>query len=142
PLPFSLSELRTGLPRAPRALSRWGRRFQRLDRALHAYERRPLAPLRRLAIRAALERIVRRPESEGGGGGLQPPWVYSLLALHLPGYAMDHPVMARGLAGLERFLIVEGDLRRLEACQSPVWDTALAMIALRDAGMAKEHAAM
>ena len=142
PLPFTLSELRTGLPRAPRALSRWGRRFQRLDRALHAYERRPLAPLRRLAISAALEWIVRRQESDGCWGGIQPPWVYSLLALHLSGYAMDHPVMARGLAGLERFLIVEGDLRRLEACQSPVWDTALAMIALRDAGIAKEHAAM
>ncbi len=42
--------------------------------------------------------------------------------------------MARGLAGLESFTIEEGDIRRLEACQSPVWDTALAMIALVDAG--------
>ena len=47
PLPFSLSELRTGLRRAARRpLTRWGRRFERLDRALHLYERRPLAPLR------------------------------------------------------------------------------------------------
>ena len=65
-----------------------------------------------------------------------------MLALHLLGYPLDHPVLARGLAGLDRFLIVEGDLRRLEACQSPVWDTALAMVALRDAGVAPDHPAM
>jgi squalene-hopene/tetraprenyl-beta-curcumene cyclase len=142
PLPFSLSELRTGMPRAPRTLSRWGRRFQQLDRALHAYERHPLRPLRSLSMKLASEWIIRRQESDGCWGGIQPPWVYSLLALHLLGYPMSHPVMARGLAGLERFLIVEGDLRRLEACQSPVWDTALAMLALRDAGVAPEHPAM
>jgi squalene-hopene/tetraprenyl-beta-curcumene cyclase len=142
PLPFSLSELRSGLPRAKKPLSRWGRRFEQLDRALHAYERRPLKPLRSLAMKLATEWIIRRQEADGCWGGIQPPWVYSLLALHLQGFAMSHPVMARGLAGLERFLIVEGDLRRLEACQSPVWDTALAMVALRDAGVAPAHPAM
>ena len=47
-------------------------------------------------------------------------------------------MIARGLAGLDEFTIVEDDMRRLEACQSPVWDTALALIALRDAGL-PEH---
>jgi squalene-hopene/tetraprenyl-beta-curcumene cyclase len=37
---------------------------------------------------------------------------------------------------------VEGDIRRLEACQSPVWDTALAVIALADAGVGGEDPAM
>src|SRR6202030_2371744 len=32
--------------------------------------------------------------------------------------------------------------RRLEACQSPVWDTALAVIALRDAGVAEDDPAV
>jgi squalene-hopene/tetraprenyl-beta-curcumene cyclase len=40
----------------------------------------------------------------------------------------------RGLAGLDGFLIREDGERRLEACQSPVWDTALSLIALADAG--------
>jgi squalene-hopene/tetraprenyl-beta-curcumene cyclase len=143
PLPFSLSELRCGLRRERlRPLSRWGRRFQQLDRALHLYERRPIAPLRSLARRVAVEWILRRQEADGCWGGIQPPWVYSLLALHLEGFALDHPVMAAGLAGLDRFLIVEGDLRRLEACQSPVWDTALAAIALRDAGLAPDAPAL
>ena len=52
------------------------------------------------------------------------------MALHLMGYQLDHPVIRGGLAGLEGFLVREdtpdGPVRRLEACQSPVWDTALA----------------
>jgi squalene-hopene/tetraprenyl-beta-curcumene cyclase len=72
--------------------------------------------------------------------------VYSLIALHLLGYGLEHPVIERGLAGLERFTITEdgpdGPVRRLEACQSPVWDTVLAMVALGDAGVAADHPAM
>jgi squalene-hopene/tetraprenyl-beta-curcumene cyclase len=35
-----------------------------------------------------------------------------------------------------------GRSRRLEACQSPVWDTALAILALCDAGLPPEHPAI
>ena len=105
-----------------------------LDRVLHVYQRHPLARLRRLALRRAERWIVDRQEADGGWGGIQPPWVYSLIALHLLGYELDHPVIRRGLEGLESFTIDDG-VRRLEACQSPVWDTALAVIALADAGV-------
>jgi squalene-hopene/tetraprenyl-beta-curcumene cyclase len=57
------------------------------------------------------------------------------MALSVRGYGPDHPVMRRGLEGLEGFVIEEDGTRRLEACQSPVWDTALAVIALADAGV-------
>src|ERR1700678_1707859 len=46
--------------------------------------------------------------------------------------------MGAGLEGLERFTIEDGDGRRVEACQSPVWDTALAAVALADAGVPPE----
>lgn len=142
PLPFSLRELRSG--RAPERppLSAWGRRFQRLDRALHLYERRPLRRLRRHAKRVALEWILRRQEADGSWGGIQPPWVYSLLALHLEGYPTNHPAIRKGLEGLDAFLIIEDGARRLEACQSPVWDTCLAAVALRDAGVEPDDAAL
>src|SRR5207302_1076339 len=69
------------------------------------------------------------------------------VALSLLGYPLDHPVMRAGLEGLDRFTIVEDPdgpdgVRRLEACQSPVWDTALAVIGLSDAGVAGEHPAL
>lgn len=143
PLPFAIDELRTGAPPPPLAgLDSWAGRLQRLDRLLHLYERRPLGPLRRHATRLALEWILRRQEADGCWGGIQPPWVYSILALHLSGYALDHPVVAKALRGLESFQVIEGDVRRMEACQSPVWDTALSVLALRDAGLADDHPAL
>jgi squalene-hopene/tetraprenyl-beta-curcumene cyclase len=154
-LPFDLDELHVERPQgvpevqaAPRA--RW---LARADRVLRAYERRPLRPLRRIALARAERWIVRRQEADGSWGGIQPPWVYSLIALHLSGYAIDHPVMRRGLEGLNGFMVEDRDdsrsvgapagrSRRLEACQSPVWDTALALIALSDAGLAEDHPAL
>jgi len=142
-LGFSLAELRTGPRRARRAsLRSWAGRFQTLDRALHLYERRPLGPLRRHALALCAEWILRRQEADGCWGGIQPPWVYSLMALHLLGYPLDHPALAKGLAGLEGFAIRENGMRRFEACQSPVWDTVLAMLALADAGLPPGDAAL
>ena len=186
------------------AAARAGEWLGRMDSAMRLYERHPLPPLRRQAIARAEAWIVRRQEADGSWGGIQPPWVYSLMALHLGGYPLDHPVMRRGLEGLERFMVedrgedIGSDLsgsdlsgsnlsgsnlsgsdrsgsdlsgpdrsgpqlpqqprprprpsrpagapavpsRRLEACQSPVWDTALAIMALGDAGIPREHPAL
>jgi squalene-hopene/tetraprenyl-beta-curcumene cyclase len=143
PIGFDVDELRTGAPPPAREpLSTWAGRFQRLDDLLRAYERRPSRRLRRAAIARAVEWIVRRQEADGSWGGIQPPWVYSVIALHVVGYPLDHPVLRAALEGLERFTVREGDLRRLEACQSPVWDTALAVIALSDAGLPADHPAL
>ena len=142
-LPFSLDALRVGAPPPKReSVAGWAGRFQLFDRILHRYERRPLRGLRDHALRVAAEWIIRRQEADGGWGGIQPPWVYSLMALHLLGYPLDHPLMARGLEGLEGFVIDDEKGRRLEACQSPVWDTALATVALRDGGLEPEHPAL
>jgi squalene-hopene/tetraprenyl-beta-curcumene cyclase len=158
-LPFDLRELYPpGGPSAPPATdapsgSRRGAWLARLDGVARAYERRPIRPLRRVALARAERWIVDRQEADGSWGGIQPPWVYSLIALSLCGYELEHPAMRRGLEGLRRFMVEdEGDARRvgaprepsrrLEACQSPVWDTALAVLALADAGLPGEHPAM
>jgi len=143
PLGFDVEELRTGARGGGlEPWTTWAGRFQRLDRALQWYERHPSRRLRRHALARATEWIVRRQEADGSWGGIQPPWVYSLIALNLMGYPLDHPVMRAGFDGIDRFTIVEGDTRRLEACQSPVWDTALAVIALADAGLGADDPAM
>jgi squalene-hopene/tetraprenyl-beta-curcumene cyclase len=142
-LGFELGELRTGRRVEERfPLTSWAGRFQLLDRALHRYEKRPARAIRGHALRVAAEWIIRRQEADGSWGGIQPPWVYSLMALRLLGYPLDHPVMRRGLDGLDGFAIVEGGVRRLEACQSPVWDTCLTMVALADAGLPPGHPAL
>jgi len=140
---FTIDELRTHPAPAPQSpFSSWAGRFERLNRILHAYQRHPIPWLRKQALRKATEWIVRRQEADGGWGGIQPPWVYSTLALHLLGYPIDHPVLAKSIEGLEGFTIIEDGVRRIEACQSPVWDTALAVIALGDSGLAPDHPAM
>jgi squalene-hopene/tetraprenyl-beta-curcumene cyclase len=142
-LGFSLDELKTGRwEPVQHPLSTWGGRFQALDRALHVYEKHPIGPLRRHAHALCAEWILKRQEADGCWGGIQPPWVYSIIALHLLGYSLDHPALHKGLAALETFAIRENGMRRFEACQSPVWDTCLAMVALRDAGVAKNDPAM
>jgi squalene-hopene/tetraprenyl-beta-curcumene cyclase len=133
---FRIDELKTGSATPPSApLSTWAGRFQALDRLLKAYERRPIKWLRRAALGRAERWIIQRQEADGSWGGIQPPWVYSLIALRLQGYALDHPSMRAGLEGLDGFTIEDDRGRRLEACQSPVWDTALAVTALGDAGL-------
>ena len=146
PLPFTLDELRTGSrgPTRPGGVVAAG--FGLLDRALKLYHQSPIKPGRELAMRRAAEWIVARQEDDGGWGGIQPPWVYSILALHLLGYPLEHPVLAAALEGLDTFLVhdetPDGPVRRLEACQSPVWDTCLAVIALLDAGASADDPAV
>jgi squalene-hopene/tetraprenyl-beta-curcumene cyclase len=94
-----------------------------------------LDPLRRQAIRVAERWVRERQEVDGSWGGIQPPWVWSLVMLAALGHGFEDETFARGLAGWDRFLVRDGDRLRPEACQSPVWDTALAVLALRAAGV-------
>ena len=112
--------------------------FWWLDRLQKLYERLPRQPGRSLARRQLVDWIVEHQEADGSWGGIQPPWVYSLIALNLEGMAVDHPVMRRGLAGLDGFALEDEGGWRLQACMSPVWDTAWVALALRRAGVARE----
>jgi squalene-hopene/tetraprenyl-beta-curcumene cyclase len=140
PLPFGIDELRTDDARREQApLFSVAGLFQRLDTVLHGYARHAVGPIREAAMRRGAEWILARQEADGGWGGIQPPWVYSIMALNLLGYPLDHPALRAGIEGLEGFVISEdtadGPVRRLEACQSPVWDTALSLSALQEAGV-------
>ena len=98
--------------------------------------RRPvLSPRRRHAIAVAERWVRERQEADGSWGGIQPPWVWSLVMLAALGHGFEDETFARGLAGWEGFMVRDGDRLRPEACQSPVWDTALAVLALRAAGI-------
>ena len=145
PAPFPLDELHTDPsnpnPKRPLApVTTWDGIFQRLDGALHAYSRFAPRRLRRAAMNNAARWIIERQENDGCWGGIQPPAVYSIIALHLLGYDLKHPVLREGLASLDRYAVWREDgARMIEACQSPVWDTCLAVTALADAGLPTDH---
>ncbi len=143
PLPFEIEELKSGKQPRGRRLNALGVALVALDKALHYYESLsdqwwPKRVIRGAALREAERWIVARQEADGSWGGIQPPMVYSTIALVLQGYPLDHPVIAAALRGLDAFAVDDESGRRIEACQSPVWDTALAVTALLDAGTAHD----
>ena len=68
--------------------------------------------------------------------------MWSLIALACRGHGPESPYLSRGLAGWKRFLVEDGDRLRPEACQSPVWDTGLALLALRAADVPADEPAL
>jgi squalene-hopene/tetraprenyl-beta-curcumene cyclase len=111
--------------------------FLLVDKFLRLFQRAPINPFRSMAIKRIEQWILDHQESDGSWGGIQPPWVYSLLALYSLGYTLDHPVVAKGLAGLRShwsLLSDDSQSMRVQACLSPSWDTSLALIGLLDSG--------
>ena len=140
---YPLGRARTAYPFGKKGnLLSWNRFFRLVDGLLRVVERSPVKPLRPMALRRAERWIVERQEEDGSWAGIQPPWVYSLMALKTLGYAMDHPVMRKGLQGFEGFARETPDSFHTDPCVSPGWDTCLAMLALQDAGLPATHPAL
>jgi squalene-hopene/tetraprenyl-beta-curcumene cyclase len=109
--------------------------FLKIDRVLHKAQRLKLIPFRENAIKLCLEWMIRHQDSDGGWGGIQPPWVYGLIALKNEGYTLDHPVIAKGISALAAHWSYErGGATHIQASESPVWDTLLAVFSLHEAG--------
>jgi squalene-hopene/tetraprenyl-beta-curcumene cyclase len=100
--------------------------------------RRP-NPLRRRALAEAERWIRAHQEADGSWGGIQPPWVWGIIALSALGYGREDETLRRAIDGWAGFMVEDGDRLRPEACQSPVWDTALAVLALRACGIPADH---
>ncbi|WP_374545898.1 squalene--hopene cyclase [Rhodoblastus sp.] len=123
----------------------WDIFFRKTDKVLHALQefgrRNGLTLWRGAAARHVVEWIIRHQDYDGGWGGIQPPWIYSLMALHVEGYALDHPVMAKGLDCLNDpgWRVDIGDATFIQATNSPVWDTILVLLAFDDSGALEEQ---
>jgi squalene-hopene/tetraprenyl-beta-curcumene cyclase len=127
----------------------WGRRllswrnfFLLLDRLFKLHERLPWKPFRKLALRRARQWMIEHLERSEGLGAIYPAMVNSIFALRALGYSADDPITAREIGHLADFEIHEGDTLRLQPCVSPVWDTALAMFSLQEAGLPPDHPAL
>ncbi|MFL5271642.1 MAG: squalene--hopene cyclase [Anaeromyxobacteraceae bacterium] len=116
----------------------WKAFFNAGDALLRAYDAArglPLVPrLREHALRACERWVLEHQEPSGDWAGIFPPMLNGVLALHLAGHGLDADPVRRGLAAIERFGIQDAEGFRIEACQSPVWDSALSLIGLADAG--------
>ncbi|MCS6883995.1 MAG: squalene--hopene cyclase [Acidobacteriota bacterium] len=119
-----------------------GSAFVVLDKILKLVEKFNFVPGRQEALRLAEKWTLEHQDETGDWAGIIPAMLNSLLALHCLGYDPRHPVMAKGLAAIDRFAIETEDQLHIQPCVSPVWDTGLVSIALLDGGLKPDHPAI
>ena len=119
----------------------WTNFFLGMDVVLKWLDRRVPASWRRPGIRAAHRWVNDHCEGTDGLGAIFPPMVYSIIAFRSLGYDQGSPEVRWAMEQLDGLKIDEGDRTRLQPCLSPVWDTAIATIALADAALPAEDPA-
>jgi len=113
----------------------WHKVFATLDRSWKGLEAVRIKPLRRIAVRKAAKWMNDRFAKSDGLGAIFPPIIWSIVALKCLGYAEDSPEILTAHRELDKLTIHEEQTARLEPCRSPVWDTAISLIALREAAV-------
>jgi len=107
--------------------------FLAVDRIGRAVERFIPRRLRARATKAA-ERWLTARLGRGGLGSIFPAMINAHEALCHLGYPPDHPVRVEARQALLDLVIERGDEAYCQPCNSPVWDTGLACLALQEAG--------
>lgn len=120
----------------------WAAFFHRVDQTIKLGERLGLKLFRKHAIHLCEQWILERLQDSDGLGAIFPPIVWTIIGLKSIGYSVDSPVIQDQLNELEKLVIEERGQVRLQPCKSPVWDTIISIIALRDAGVSRKYPAI
>jgi squalene-hopene/tetraprenyl-beta-curcumene cyclase len=115
--------------------------FMALDRMGRAID--PLIPraMRTRAMRKAENWVLERLNGEGGLGAIFPAMVNALEVLVLMGVPATDPRRITAKRAIEKLLVVGPNEAYCQPCVSPVWDSALAALAMQEAGDDQAHAA-
>ena len=125
-----------------RKIVTWRNLFLAIDRLFKLHESLPWRPFRKMALARAQKWLLEHLERSEGLGAIYPAMLNSLFALLAMGFPADDPLTARELAHLRGFEVEKGDTISLQPCLSPVWDTAIAMYSLSEAGLPSDHPAL
>jgi squalene-hopene/tetraprenyl-beta-curcumene cyclase len=133
---------------SPKVVS-WRNFFLVANQVVHFCEKFHIRPLRKLALRRAEKWMLERFEKSDGLGAIYPGILNSIIALKCLGYSNDDPQVIRALDEFEKLGIDEPGVAdhseptfRMQPCLSPVWDTAYAIYALGESGIAKKDPRM
>ena len=101
---------------------------------------RPLIPKKshELAIEKAKDWIIERLNGEDGLGGICPAMMAAYQALLLLGMPKDHELVVTARKAIDKLLVINEHDAYCQPCLSPVWDTALAALALQEADKGKD----
>jgi squalene-hopene/tetraprenyl-beta-curcumene cyclase len=96
----------------------------------------PLIParMRETATRRAETWMLERLNGEDGLGAIFPAMVNALEAMVILGYPADDPRRLTAKRALQKLLVVGPTSAYCQPCVSPIWDTALAALAMQEAG--------
>jgi squalene-hopene/tetraprenyl-beta-curcumene cyclase len=120
----------------------WRTFFTTVDATLKRLEQAGLTPLRKKALAACESWIHERLALSDGLGAIFPPIINTILAFRCLGYAADDPRVTRQVRELEKLELEDDEAIHLQPCFSPIWDTALAIVALSDAGLPADDPAL
>ena len=112
--------------------SRLNKIFLALDRVGHYLERFIPHLIRNVAIKKAERWCIDRLNGEHGLGAIFPAKVNVYQAFFLLGYEISHPYMQQTRKALDKLLVDRGHTAYCQPCLSPVWDTALASMAMHE----------
>jgi squalene-hopene/tetraprenyl-beta-curcumene cyclase len=113
----------------------WRNFFLWLDKLHKFVENNKLRPFRKLALKKAEEWMLERFEGAHGLAAIFPAMLNSLIALKALGYPDNHPQILRAERELKNLEHEDDRTVRIEPCLSPVWDTAIVAICLRESGV-------
>ncbi|MEI8380439.1 MAG: prenyltransferase/squalene oxidase repeat-containing protein [Planctomycetota bacterium] len=120
----------------------WTKFFQQVDRLIKFGEGLGIKPLRKRAIRLCEQWILDRLKMSDGLGAIFPPIVWTIIGLRCLGYKDDCEIIQQQMRELDKLCIRENGKVRLQPCFSPVWDSIISIIALRDAGVSRHDPAI
>lgn len=130
------------LPRDRRKLS-WRNFFLTATEAFRGLESPRMDWLRQCALRKAVEWMKERMgKGSDGLAAVFPAMLNSIIALEALGHADSDPLLAKALRDFSELFVDDPEDFRIQPCLSPVWDTAINLIALVESGCDPSHAAI
>lgn len=113
--------------------------FLLIDKALHLYEKFPWKPWRKSILKKIHQWILTRVQKKGGLGAIYPAMANSVIALRLLGHSFEEPIVQQQWQEIEALIYSNNDDFFVQPCHSPIWDTALSVLSLRDSGLSATH---
>ena len=140
PIGTEQSDLR--LPRSERFWT-WRNFFLRVNDVLHILHPLRFRPMRKRALEEAerwmLERIG---QGSDGLAAVYPAMLNCMIALRVLGYSKDHPVYKKAAQDFAGLFVDDPEDFRIQPCLSPIWDTAINLIALAESGLPADDSAI
>jgi squalene-hopene/tetraprenyl-beta-curcumene cyclase len=116
--------------------------FILIDRCLKWIEGNGILPLRESALIVAEQWMIERiGDGCSGLAAIFPAMLNSMIALRCLGYRPDHPIYQKAEADFRELFVDDEQGFRIQPCFSPIWDTAITLVALARSGIDKSHSA-